>query len=358
MLVGERRPRGARVARRPGDRPHVRLRGIARLARGIAEHVPAPAGRRRRRPDRSRRRDSQPRTSPPARTATRPGRPPAARPRLVAALLTRAMIAAVRHRRRRAAGRRRGRGAPRRGSELPERRRAARRRCPASSRPQAPARPSSRSLDRRPPLGSRATAGRPGGKPAAGCRRASRSRSPRTIPTGCSTPRATGSTSRATAACSGARSRFELPDISRSPGSNSASLASLRSLHGGNQFPPWSSRVAPLASRGKPVSPVGPLLICYRCGGSLLRGTSSAPRRLSRADRLDECADVAVGAESMHTQMRVARGEFAAVREGSLERRPEEVPRRVAPARLDVAVPELDLVAVAGARTSAGAGAT
>jgi hypothetical protein len=39
--------------------------------------------------------------------------------------------------------------------------------------------------------------------------------------------------------------------------------ASLRSLHGGNH-----------------VSPVGPLLVCSRRGRSLLRGTSSAPRRL------------------------------------------------------------------------------
>src|ERR1035437_7530494 len=39
-------------------------------------------------------------------------------------------------------------------------------------------------------------------------------------------------------------------------------------------------RIASLASRGKPVSPVGPLLVARsRQTESLLRGTSSAPRR-------------------------------------------------------------------------------
>ena len=42
---------------------------------------------------------------------------------------------------------------------------------------------------------------------------------------------------------------------------------------------PALTHFASLASTGKPVSPVGPLLVCSRPGASLLRGTSSAPRR-------------------------------------------------------------------------------
>ena len=54
---------------------------------------------------------------------------------------------------------------------------------------------------------SRTTAARRGARPAVDCPPVSRSRSPRTIPTGCSTPAATASTSRSTAASSGARCR-------------------------------------------------------------------------------------------------------------------------------------------------------
>src|SRR5207247_454163 len=66
---------------------------------------------------------------------------------------------------------------------------------------------------------SRTTPGRPGAKPAAGCRRASPWRSPTTSPTGCSTPRATGSTSRPTAVSFGARSPSSCRTSTRSPGS-------------------------------------------------------------------------------------------------------------------------------------------
>ena len=43
--------------------------------------------------------------------------------------------------------------------------------------------------------------------------------------------------------------------------------------------------------------------------------------------------------------MPVALRELATVGEGRLERRPDQIPRRLPPPRLDVAVPELDLVA-------------
>ena len=117
---------------------------------------------------------------------------------LVAALLAgRAMIAAVDTRRRRRSlldveeETMLGPATSVPDADAPKRRAAARRRGR-----RRPARRSSRSSTGGRRSRSRATAARRGASPAAACPPASRSRSPTTIPTGCSTRRATGSTSR------------------------------------------------------------------------------------------------------------------------------------------------------------------